>query len=124
MRKKYRMIIIILLISFAFIGVGGYAAHDAYVKHKEAEASAEGSETPLDENSLIVLFTNAGTDADGNPVEDRVIIQGSIRSGDLPNYPDKDQAVVITCQNPDLLANCEAALKSMGYTNVVRMEMV
>ncbi len=72
----------------------------------------------LDDETLIILFTHAGDDAEGNPVEKQIYIQSVIRDGDIPSYNDKEQCVIVTCPDRELLDNGKAALTSMGYTNI------
>ena len=48
-----------------------------------------------------------------------IIIQGTITHDDIPDYPDKEQYVIVTCGDPELLLQGKTALTSHGYTNIM-----
>ncbi len=75
--------------------------------------------TPLNDDTLIILFTHAGDDAEGNRIDQEVIIQNEIKDSDIPYFDDHDQLVTITCKNPTRLRDAENALRAHGYNNIM-----
>ncbi len=123
---KRTKIALIILASFAIPFIIGFFAFYFY---SNMSATAETTATtvdsiPIDDDTLIILFTHASDDADGNPVENQIFIQEQIRKGDIPVYSDLDQPVVVSCRNSELLDNAMSALKASGYTNITKLDTI
>lgn len=121
---KRTKIALIILASFAMpliVGFFGFWFYSKMPARIESTASTFDS-IPLNDDTLIILFSHASDDADGTPVENRILIRGEIKKGDIPVYADKDQVVFVSCQNYELLDNAMSALRAGGYTNVVKQD--
>ena len=120
-KKKILWFVAIFTLASLMVSVASYNILFSMQPMKTSEQTTVES-IPLNEDTLIILFTHAGDDAEGKPVEKQIFIQESIKKGDIPVYDDKEQVISITCKNNILLENAEIALKSMGYTNITRMD--
>ncbi len=118
-QKVVWIIIVSFLIQF-LVGLIGMNIYMRMPSRSETTTTTLDS-IPLNEDTMIILFTHAGDDEEGNPVEKQIFIQSVIRDGDIPVYSDKEQYVIVTCPDRELLNNGKAALTGMGYTNIVEM---
>ena len=123
MNSTAKKIMLIILASFVVEAFVGFVAFRIYsnmpVVDNESATSAEG--IPINEDTLIIIFTHAGNDVDGNPIEKQIYIQGSVSIDDIPYYPDKEQLVIVSCKDPELLLHGKTALVKQGYMNLMEM---
>ena len=122
MEGSKKKVLTVSIVIFAILWVGGLFAFTLYMNSTSPVATTETTieGTVINENTLIIIFSHAGDDGDHFANERRVLIQDSIKPGDIPLYVDREQLIIVSCQNPRLLADGESALRSMGYTNVER----
>ena len=75
----------------------------------------------LDTNAVTIIFSHADDDANGNPVKKTIAISDASQNANIPNYEDKDQAIIISGSNKALLNQVRTALKSKGYTDITTL---
>ena len=123
MNSTAKKVFLIILASFAIEALIGFAAYKFYIDRDFVSSDTDPVQTVegtvINDKTLILLFTHAGDDSEGNPVEKEIIIQGTIKHDDIPYYPDKAQYVIVTCGDPELLLQGKTALTSHGYTNIM-----
>jgi len=123
MNSTAKKIILIILASFVLEAFVGFIAFRVYTNMSAAETESAPTvdSIPINDDTLIILFTHAGNDVDGNPIEKQIYIQGSVSIDDIPYYPDKEQLVIVSCKDPELLLHGKTALVKQGYMNLMEM---
>ena len=95
------------------------------------EGSIEPAEEEYFPDSMInITFSHAGDDESGNAQLLTINVDGmSLKNGDIPNLPDKDQEITLTyyskpkegnlsSHSAKAMNNVRTNLKSLGYTNI------
>lgn len=123
MNSTAKKIMLIILASFVLEAFVGFIAFRVYsnMSAAETESAPTVDSIPINDDTLIILFTHAGNDVDGNPIEKQIYIQGSVSIDDIPYYPDKEQLVIVSCKDPELLLHGKTALVKQGYMNLMEM---
>lgn len=112
-------VIAILILVGLTKGIVDPAANSATDKTSKGTASEQQVDGDNEaENGISIFFPHADESPDGTPISATVNISGNIKTGDLPNYSDKDQAIEVTGTDRALANNAVKALKNMGYTNI------